>query len=131
MAYATALTRFAQQVTPAGASSQLGCVKHVFTDGFTVGVTEYVMTELPSTSRRTSADWRHLSEKTKKATLCSIAGISGPCGPAGVNVKVDLTGGTGTAPPPSGPAGTKDLTAAQLSNKPIKRDEVVAKEFIA
>ena len=29
-------------VTPAGQSSQLGCVKHVFTDGFTVGVTELV-----------------------------------------------------------------------------------------
>ena len=27
-------------VTPTGQASQLGCVKHVFTDGFTVGVTE-------------------------------------------------------------------------------------------
>jgi len=27
-------------VTPAGQGSQLGCVKHVFTNGFTVGVTE-------------------------------------------------------------------------------------------
>lgn len=28
------------KVTPTGAASQLGCVKHVFTDGFTIGVTE-------------------------------------------------------------------------------------------
>ena len=28
------------KVTPSGAGSQLGCVKHVFEDGFTVGVTE-------------------------------------------------------------------------------------------
>jgi hypothetical protein len=29
-------------VTPAGQAPQLGCVKHVFTDGFTVGVKELV-----------------------------------------------------------------------------------------
>jgi hypothetical protein len=27
-------------VTSSGQSAQLGCVKHVFTDGFTVGITE-------------------------------------------------------------------------------------------
>ncbi|KAN0098305.1 hypothetical protein V8E51_013968 [Hyaloscypha variabilis] len=87
-------------ITPAGQGSQLGCVKHVFTDGFTVGVT---------------------NEATKKVTLCSIAGTSGACGPAGVNVAVDLTGGTGTAPAASGPEGTTTLTAAELVNKPIRR----------
>lgn len=61
------------------------------------------------------------SEVTKKVTLCSIAGTSGPCGPAGVNVAVDLTGGTGTAPAASGPEGTTTLTAAELVNKPIRR----------
>ena len=68
------------------------------------------------------------SEKTKKVTLCSIAGTSGPCGPAGVNVNVDLTGGTGTAPPPSGPSGTTTLTAAELVNSPIAKRAV---EFVA
>lgn len=29
-------------VTPAGQAAQLGCVKHVFTDGFTVGITKLV-----------------------------------------------------------------------------------------
>jgi hypothetical protein len=61
------------------------------------------------------------SEATKKVTLCSIVGTSGPCGPAGVNVAVDLTGGTGTAPAASGPEGTTTLTAAELVNKPIRR----------
>lgn len=61
------------------------------------------------------------SEATKKVTLCSISGTSGPCGPAGVNVAVDLTGGTGTAPPASGPGGTTNLTSAELVNLPIRR----------
>lgn len=87
-------------VTPAGQQAQLGCVKHVFTDGFTVAIT---------------------NEKTKAVTRCSVAGASGACGPAGVNVKVDLTGGTGKAPAASGPAGTTTLTPAELSSKPIAR----------
>lgn len=91
-------------ITPTGQSAQLGCVKHVFTNGFTVGVTD---------------------EKTKKATLCSINGSQGACGPAGVQVAVDLTGGTGNVPPASGPGGTTSLTAAELSNKPIAKREVV------
>lgn len=64
-------------------------------------------------------DFSPCSESTKKVTLCSIAGTSGACGPAGVSVAVVLSGGTGTAPPPSGPDGTTTLTAAELSNKPI------------
>jgi hypothetical protein len=59
------------------------------------------------------------SEKSKAKTLCSISGTSGACGPAGVNVNVDLTGGTGTAPAASGPSGTTNLTAAELVNTPI------------
>ena len=61
------------------------------------------------------------SEATKKVTLCSIVGTSGACGPAGVNVAVDLQGGTGTAPAASGPGGTTTLTPAELVNKPIRR----------
>jgi hypothetical protein len=34
-------------VTPKGQSSQLGCIKHVFTNGFTVGITEYALLFLP------------------------------------------------------------------------------------
>jgi hypothetical protein len=63
----------------------------------------------------------YFSEATKKVTLCSIVGTSGACGPAGVNVAVDLQGGTGTAPAASGPEGTTTLTAAELVNKPIRR----------
>ena len=70
---------------------------------------------------RAISNGRIFSEATKKVTLCSIAGTSGPCGPAGVNVAVDLTGGTGTAPAASGPEGTTTLTAAELVNKPIRR----------
>jgi hypothetical protein len=55
------------------------------------------------------------STKSKAVTLCSIAGTSGACGPAGVNVQIDLTGGTGNVPPPSGPLGTAALT--QLKTK--------------
>jgi len=61
------------------------------------------------------------SEATKKVTLCSIAGTSGTCSPAGVNIAVDLTGGTGTVPPASGPSGTTNLTSAELVNLPIRR----------
>jgi hypothetical protein len=105
-------------VTPAGQNAQLGCVKHVFTDGFTVGVTELVFAA-KGNCWILADDLCPCSESTKNVTLCSIAGTSGACGPAGVNVAVDLNGGTGTAPPPSGPNGTTTLTAAELSNKPI------------
>jgi len=90
-------------ITPAGQSPQLACVKHVFTNGFTVNVKD---------------------EATKNATLCSIAGSQGACGPAGVNATVDLTGGTGEAPAASGPGGTTNLTAADLVNKPIGKREI-------
>lgn len=76
-----------------------------------------------------------LSEKTKNVTLCSIAGTKGACGPAGVNIEVDLTGGTGNVPAASGPGGTKTLTPAQLVNKPIRRApvdfEAEARSFVA
>ncbi|TDL20655.1 hypothetical protein BD410DRAFT_804803 [Rickenella mellea] len=88
-------------IRPTGQATQLGCVKHVFTNGFTVSV---------------------LDETSKARTTCSISGTKGACGPAGVNVQVDLTGGTGKAPAASGPGGTTTLTPAQLSNKPIKRE---------
>ncbi|TDL20616.1 hypothetical protein BD410DRAFT_790575 [Rickenella mellea] len=102
-------------IRPAGQVSQLACIKHVFTDGFTVGVT-------PS--------------DTKKITLCSIAGAQGSCGAAGVSAQVDLTGGTGNVPAASGPAGTTTLTPAELSNLPIAkrehaRDFLVARELEA
>jgi hypothetical protein len=69
--------------------------------------------------QRQSLSNTNFSEETKAKTLCSISGTSGACGPAGVNVKVDLTGGTGTAPPASGPGGTTTLTPAELVNTPI------------
>ncbi len=68
------------------------------------------------------------SESTKKPVLCSISGTSGACGPNGVNVTVDLTGGTGKVPAPSGPEGTTNLTAAELVNKPIADKRTVSFE---
>ncbi len=59
------------------------------------------------------------SETSKAKTVCSISGTKGACGPAGVNVLVDVTGGTGKAPAASGPGGTTTLTPAELSNKPM------------
>jgi hypothetical protein len=64
------------------------------------------------------------SESSKSVTLCSIAGAQGACGPAGVNVAVDLTGGTGQVPAASGPEGTTSLTAADLHSTPIGKREI-------
>lgn len=41
-----------------------------------------------------------------------------------MNVAVDLTGGTGEAPPASGPEGTTDLTSAELHSTSIGKREV-------
>jgi hypothetical protein len=84
-------------VSPAGVS-QTACVKHVFTNGFTMSVRG-----IPNTNE----------------IFCAISGTSGTCGPNNVEATVDLTGGTGDAPPPSGASGTTSLSAADKSSNPI------------
>jgi hypothetical protein len=84
-------------IAPAGVS-QTACVKHVFTNGFTMSVRG-----IPNTAE----------------IFCSVSGDSGTCGPNNVEATVDLTGGTGSAPAPSGPSGTTSLSSADLSSNPI------------
>jgi len=81
---------------------QTACVKHVFTDGFTMSVRG-----IPNTPE----------------LFCAISGTTGTCGPDAVEATVDLTGGTGTAPAATNPAGSpkSDFKAADISSKPITR----------
>jgi hypothetical protein len=61
-------------VTPAGQASQLGCVKHVFTDGFTVGVTELVFV-----IRENAGSWLTISlllaKRTSQSLFVALQGV--------------------------------------------------------
>jgi len=88
---------------------QTACVKHVFTDGFTMSVRG-----IPNTAE----------------LFCAISGTTGTCGPDAVEATVDLTGGTGTAPAATDPAGSPKsaFSAADISSAPITRRH--ARDFL-